>query len=98
MRSRIARFERTATLTPTNQVPATWFESDAGIRRLASRWSDGPSRGRRRRFGCVWSFPVSDEPLLAQTFRPPHLCAGRAQRPLHLVQRGEEVVPGGAAV
>ena len=34
---------------PTNQVPATWFASDAGIRRLASL-SDGPERGRRRVF------------------------------------------------
>ena len=33
----------------TNQVPATWFASDAGIRRLASL-SDGPVRGRRRVF------------------------------------------------
>jgi hypothetical protein len=39
------------TIVDTNQVPATWFESDAGIRRLASRWSDGPEWGRRRRFG-----------------------------------------------
>ena len=33
----------------TNQVPATWFACDAGIRRLASL-SDGPARGRRRFF------------------------------------------------
>jgi len=33
----------------TNQVPATWFACDAGIRRLASL-SDGPVRGRRRFF------------------------------------------------
>ena len=33
----------------TNQVPATWFAGDAGIRRLASL-SDGPARGRRRVF------------------------------------------------
>jgi hypothetical protein len=32
-----------------NQVPATWFVSEAGIRRLASH-SDGPERGRRRFF------------------------------------------------
>lgn len=37
----------------TNQVPATWFACDAGIRRLASL-SDGPARGRRRFFTlCV---------------------------------------------
>jgi len=29
----------------TNQVPATWFAGDAGIRRLASQ-CDGPARGR----------------------------------------------------
>src|SRR5439155_21567497 len=38
---------------PTNQVPATWFAGDAGIRRLALQ-SDGPvRRGRCRVFDFV---------------------------------------------
>jgi hypothetical protein len=47
---RFARLAKFAVYSdPTNQVPATWFASDAGIRRLASL-SDGPVRGRRRVF------------------------------------------------
>jgi hypothetical protein len=38
-------------LSSTNQVPATWFEGDAGIRRLASL-SDGP-QGPSPHFGQV---------------------------------------------
>ena len=41
----------------TNQVPATWFACDAGIRRLASL-SDGPARGRRRVFTQSDKSPV----------------------------------------
>ena len=41
----------------TNQVPATWFAGDAGIRRLASQ-SDGPVNGAvaafsANVFGCL---------------------------------------------
>ena len=58
----------------TNQVPATWFAGDAGIRRLALQ-SDGPvHRGRRRFCGPVFS-PVSSDQL-----------QGPAQQPLGIAQ------------
>ena len=46
----------------TNQVPATWFAGDTGIRRLVSR-SDGPARGRRH------FFPSSPNPTPNPTKR-----------------------------
>ena len=46
---------------PTNQVPATWFAGDAGIRRLALQ-SDGPvQRGRRRVYALVFSAVSADQ-------------------------------------
>src|SRR3954471_24186137 len=51
----------------TNQVPATWFAGDAGIRRLASQ-CDGPARGR-----CHFSPTV-----VAAHPSPPHRPASRA--------------------
>ena len=50
-------------MTFTNQVPATWFAGDAGIRRLALQ-SDGPVHRGRRRF-CTNVSGCSDRSSLS---------------------------------
>jgi len=74
-------------VTVTNQVPATWFAGDAGIRRLASLCATAPQ-------GAVAAF----SPGSGQAGRPLHLPAGRSQLALGFEQGAEHVVAGGALV
>ena len=67
---------------PDNQVPATWFAGDAGIRRLALPCATAPQ-------GAVAIFP---DRLSAPATRACSTArAAAAQRPLGLVQRGHDV-------
>ena len=74
----------------TNQVPATWFAGDAGIRRLALQ-SDGPvHRGRRR--VCAQCFrPVSGDQLQ----RPAQQPLGVAQALFGLADRRPKILAPG---
>ena len=56
-------------MTNTNQVPATWFAGDAGIRRLALQ-SDGPVQRGRCRFFRPTFWAVSADQLQCPADQP----------------------------
>jgi histidinol-phosphate aminotransferase len=76
----------------TNQVPATWYEATAGIRRLASpRATAPPTRGRRRVFGPVDCSARCTNGAQESSF-------GRPQQPFGLVDRSDHVIALGTDV